>query len=1155
MKGKWKYYLWMMTFLMAWLPCTYVNAESTDHPLQSMEIKKTNVEVGDVLKLQATLQEDYFDKPVGYIKAEFISPSGNVKKHAFLSVDKESALWTGNYQVEEFIENGEWKLTSLTVGYRMNGPADYNSWSVKYDQIGNYSFTVENNETEDLASPTIQDVSIIKDQERLQASDSVRIEAKVSDDLSGVVHVAAIYMGKTITMSKEESTGKYVGTFDVRASTRVGLYSFEEMIAIDKIGNKTTIDNSTLDLDFEVIESPKSKLVLSEAESYLGWYNYGFHYTIGEIYYLSIGYNLPTDMEELSTIGKKVERNNLQVGDLVFFDYEGQSKVAMYIGDNQVIHRTKSNVVGIDNINNGTYWGQRYVEGRRILDMPNYLMDEEVENMRSGTYPIYYDGNENGVDFVNEVLTNALGYDQADTIEEQAELGESIERERILSGDLVFMGIKETNQLTHVGIHTGWHGGDYIYIPTVESDNRITTKSIDDPNWPRGVEFIKAKRLKYVPGSTANDTEEFGHPLTKTADNYVGTPYQYGGDSDGGFDSSGFVQYIFNEALGFELPRTVSEQAGIGQSVAKQDLQEGDLVFFSKDEDSGLTHVAIYAGDDKIIHPTVSRGVIVGEMEGSSYWGPRYTEARRVEDQPELGSTFTHPLTQEAETHVGTPYEYGGDNGESFDSSGFVQYVFNEALDFDMPRTVSGQADIGQSVAKENLQEGDLVFFSKDEDSGLTHVAIYAGDDQIIHPTVSQGVVVGEMEGNSYWGPRYTEARRVEDQPELGSAFTHPLTQSAETHLGTPYEYGGDNGESFDSSGFVKYVFNEALGLELPRTVSKQANLGQAIAKEDLQQGDLVFFSKDEDSGLTHVAIYAGDDQIIHPTVSKGVVVGEMEGNSYWGPRYTEARRVEDQPELGAKFTHPLTQAAETHLGTPYEYGGDNGGAFDSSGFVQYLFSEALGLELPRTVSEQAGLGQSVEKEDLQEGDLVFFSKDEDSGVTHVAIYAGNDQIIHPTVSQGVVVGEMEGSSYWGPRYTEARRVGDQPELGSAFTHPLTQAAETHVGMPYEYGGDNGEAFDSSGFVQYVFNEALGLELPRTVSEQANLGQFVAKEDLQEGDLVFFSKDEDSGVTHVAIYAGDDQIIHPTVSQGVVVGEMESSSYWGPRYTEARRVE
>ncbi|WP_174787832.1 NlpC/P60 family protein, partial [Halobacillus faecis] len=194
---------------------------------------------------------------------------------------------------------------------------------------------------------------------------------------------------------------------------------------------------------------------------------------------------------------------------------------------------------------------------------------------------------------------------------------------------------------------------------------------------------------------------------------------------------------------------------------------------------SGLTHVAIYGGDDNIIHPTVSQGVVVGEMEGSSYWGPRYTEARRVEEQPKLGPTFTHPLTQEAEKHVETPYKFGGDSTEGFDSSGFVQYVFSEAVDFELPRTVSDQADLGQPVAKEDLQEGDLVFFSRDEGSGLTHVAIYGGDDKIIHPTVSRGVVVGEMEGSSYWGPRYTEARRVEEQPELGPTFTHPLTQAA----------------------------------------------------------------------------------------------------------------------------------------------------------------------------------------------------------------------------------------------------------------------------------------------------------------------------------------------------------------------------------------
>lgn len=110
---------------------------------------------------------------------------------------------------------------------------------------------------------------------------------------------------------------------------------------------------------------------------------------------------------------------------------------------------------------------------------------------------------------------------------------------------------------------------------------------------------------------------------------YIGTPYKFGAASGSAeaFDCSSFVQYIYDQ-MGLELPRTTSSQADIGVKVAKPYLSVGDLVFF-KTGSSSIGHVGIYAGGDKFLHASSSKGVTISKLS-DSYWKNRYVTARRV---------------------------------------------------------------------------------------------------------------------------------------------------------------------------------------------------------------------------------------------------------------------------------------------------------------------------------------------------------------------------------------------------------------------------------------------------------------------------------------------------------------------------------------------
>ena len=93
---------------------------------------------------------------------------------------------------------------------------------------------------------------------------------------------------------------------------------------------------------------------------------------------------------------------------------------------------------------------------------------------------------------------------------------------------------------------------------------------------------------------------------------------------------------------------------------------------------------------------------------------------------------------------------------------------------------------------------------------------------------------------------------------------------------------------------------------------------------------------------------------------------------------------------------------ADAQLGVPYSYGGTTPSGFDCSGFTRWVFSHALGRELPRTAAEQSALGVGVSLDELVPGDLLFWGSG--SGVYHVGIYAGDGEYIHASTGGGRVM-------------------------------------------------------------------------------------------------------------------------------------------------------
>lgn len=133
-----------------------------------------------------------------------------------------------------------------------------------------------------------------------------------------------------------------------------------------------------------------------------------------------------------------------------------------------------------------------------------------------------------------------------------------------------------------------------------------------------------------VPSQSAADGDQRMSGLVVAAMGALGLAYRRGGnDYESGFDCSGFVRALYQQNFDLLLPRRAAEQAAATQSIARDELKPGDLVFFNT-LNRAYSHVGIYVGDHRFIHSPRTGAVVRIEDMRVNYWNRRYNGARRV---------------------------------------------------------------------------------------------------------------------------------------------------------------------------------------------------------------------------------------------------------------------------------------------------------------------------------------------------------------------------------------------------------------------------------------------------------------------------------------------------------------------------------------------
>jgi lipoprotein Spr len=143
----------------------------------------------------------------------------------------------------------------------------------------------------------------------------------------------------------------------------------------------------------------------------------------------------------------------------------------------------------------------------------------------------------------------------------------------------------------------------------------------------QGIEYIPPVVFRYAVLLNIEVEKLTNKKLIEYVHQWWAVPYRIGGNSKEGIDCSAFVQGLTNEAFGISLPRTSREQADFCKEISKQDLKEGDLVFFASGR--SISHVGMYISNNKFVHASTSMGVVISDLD-EAYWSRRFVKAGRL---------------------------------------------------------------------------------------------------------------------------------------------------------------------------------------------------------------------------------------------------------------------------------------------------------------------------------------------------------------------------------------------------------------------------------------------------------------------------------------------------------------------------------------------
>ncbi|MEJ8544724.1 C40 family peptidase [Brevibacillus borstelensis] len=219
-----------------------------------------------------------------------------------------------------------------------------------------------------------------------------------------------------------------------------------------------------------------------------------------------------------------------------------------------------------------------------------------------------------------------------DTIGELYRGGTKVSRTSVKAGDLVFFSSNGKGNPSFMGIYVG--NDQFIYSSQSQDEVVVKKFSANEKKFLGARRYLKEESTSKpsVPDKSS-EASAIADKVIKNGEKYLGTPYKFGSSKNTTktFDCSSFTQRVFKEA-GITLPRDSRQQSTVGKSVSLKNVKKGDLIFMKASVNASsdrITHVAIYAGNGKILHTYGKPGVTYSKFDGTN-WERRVVKVKRV---------------------------------------------------------------------------------------------------------------------------------------------------------------------------------------------------------------------------------------------------------------------------------------------------------------------------------------------------------------------------------------------------------------------------------------------------------------------------------------------------------------------------------------------
>ncbi|MEP7278786.1 MAG: NlpC/P60 family protein [Bacteroidota bacterium] len=186
-------------------------------------------------------------------------------------------------------------------------------------------------------------------------------------------------------------------------------------------------------------------------------------------------------------------------------------------------------------------------------------------------------------------------------------------------------GSSQTGFIENISISPGQPDKDFT-LPPLHNTAVVNTFSVQSNISEAFIPIqFKYAILMDVPVEALDNLKLFAF-----IDDWYGAPYHFGGSSKTGVDCSAFSCNLMTTVFGIGLPRMAKDQFQVCEHVKRDDLEEGDLVFFHTTR-KGISHVGVYLGNNKFVHASLNYGVTISDLT-DSYYARAFRSGGRVRE-------------------------------------------------------------------------------------------------------------------------------------------------------------------------------------------------------------------------------------------------------------------------------------------------------------------------------------------------------------------------------------------------------------------------------------------------------------------------------------------------------------------------------------------